>query len=247
MKPTQAKLQKLLAQAGIGSRREIETWIAARRITVNGKVAEIGQRVAEDARITLDKQIVWPIKTEKSQLPSTVWLYHKPTGEICSRKDPEGRRTVFSHLPTLKHQRWISIGRLDLNTSGLLLFTTDGELAQKLMHPKQEIPRVYEVRVFGKISPDVIKRLSTGVKLEDGPARFTHIEHLRGEGSNQWYRVTLTEGRNREVRRLWESQNISVNRLIRVQFGPINLSPRLKQGEGRFLSAKETKQLYSSV
>jgi 23S rRNA pseudouridine2605 synthase len=237
------KLQKLLADAGFGSRREIERWIAAGRIKLNGNIAQLGERAAEDAVILLDNQKIWPQQVSKSELPSTVWMYHKPSGEICTRHDPEQRPTVFDHLPKLTQQRWISIGRLDFNTSGLLLFTTDGELAQKLMHPSNEIVRVYEVRVYGRVSEEIIAKLRKGVRLTDGMAKFLSLEHIRGEGANHWYRATLAEGRNREVRRLWESQDVSVNRLVRVAFGPVSLPKDLLLREGKFLSPALTKQL----
>lgn len=237
------KLHKLLADAGLGSRREIERWIAAGKIHINGHVAQIGERVTLDDIILLEGKHVWPPITAKNILPSTVWVYHKPIGEICSRHDPKQRPTVFEHLPKLIQQRWISIGRLDFNTSGLLLFTTDGELAQKLMHPSSRILRIYEVRVYGQVTPESVARLLKGIRLSDGLAKFLQITHLRGEGANHWYRVALAEGRNREVRRLWESQGIQVNRLIRVAYGPISLPADLPPGHGQFLSAESMAKL----
>ena len=239
------KLHKLLAQAGLGSRREIETWISAGRISVNGELAQIGQRVTEDAVITLDQKTVWPLSEKRLALPSPVWMYHKPIGEICTQKDPEGRPTVFAHLPPLTHQRWISVGRLDFNTSGLLLFTTDGNLAQRLMHPAQEIQRVYHVRVYGRVTDDALTHLLTGVLLEDGQARFTELYHLRGDGANNWFSVGLKEGRYHEVRRLWESQGVAVNRLVRVKFGQVSLPQGLKAGRGQFLTTKDCEKLYN--
>lgn len=241
------KIHKLLAQAGIGSRREIETWISAGRISVNGELAQIGQRVTHDVTITFDEKVVWPLPNERLTLPSTVWVYHKPVGEICTQKDPENRPTVFEHLPPLVHQRWMSVGRLDINTSGLLLFTTDGNLAQRLMHPSQRIQRIYHVRVYGKVTDAALSHLLTGVLLEDGRARFNELFHLRGEGANNWYSVTLNEGRYREVRRLWESQGVAVNRLVRMKFGPISLSKTLKSGKGQFLNKNDTERLYRAA
>lgn len=232
------KLQKLLADAGQGSRREIERWIAAGRITVDGHIAALGERINLEATILLDGKKIWPSTLSKTVLPVSVWMYHKPIGEICTRHDPQKRPTVFDHLPKLTQQRWISIGRLDFNTSGLLLFTTDGALAQKLMHPSHEILRIYEVRVYGHVNAEIIQRLQRGVRLEDGLAKFKSIEELRGEGTNHWYRVTLAEGRNREVRRLWESQGVKINRLIRVGYGPVLLPKNLPAGQGKFLSAE---------
>ncbi len=242
----QPKLQKLLANAGLGSRREIERWIQDKRISVNDHTAEVGERVYLDDIILLDGQKIWPLTESKSELPSTVWVYHKPVGEVCTRNDPQGRPTVFDHLPPLSHQRWISVGRLDLNTSGLLLFTTDGELAQRLMHPSSEIPRLYHIRVYGKADPSICKKLLSGVLLEDGMARFLSLKLIKGEGANQWYAAELAEGRNREVRRMWESQGMKVNRLVRKGFGPVFLPDDLAPGEGQFLEAELVQKLSSA-
>ena len=236
------RIQKVLARMGLGSRREIESWIKAGRITVNGKLAKLGDSITTEDRVQLDKkQIKFPRKTDSR--PKVI-TYHKPAGEICTRKDAEGRTTVFSKLPRLKGARWVSIGRLDINTYGLLLFTNDGDLANRLMHPSSNIDREYAVRVVGKVNEDMLKRLQAGVELEDGPARFSDIVDSGGEGANHWYHVTLMEGRNHEVKRLWESQGITVSRLIRVRFGPIILPRNSRTGTIRELDDKELDALY---
>lgn len=222
------KLQKVLARAGVGSRREMEEWISRGRVTVDGKPAVLGDRVTVHQAIRVDGHPV-QVASEEQHI-CRVLAYHKPEGEICSRTDPEGRPTVFSRLPKIKGARWIAIGRLDINTSGLLLFTTDGELANRLMHPKFEVEREYAVRVFGEINDAMIQRLRTGVELEDGKANFKKIKALPGEGINRWFHVVLTEGRNREVRRMWESQGAVVSRLIRVRYGDLLLPKHLPAG-----------------
>lgn len=221
------KLQKVLARAGVGSRREMELWISDGRIAVNGAVAKLGDRVTDDARITVDGR---PLARQRIEaVPRRVIVYHKPEGEVCSRSDSEGRTTVFASLPRTIG-RWISVGRLDLNTSGLLLFTTDGELANRLMHPSSEIEREYAVRILGEVNDETIGKLLQGVVLDDGPARFQSVVFAGGEGANRWYHVVLKEGRRREVRRLWESQGLTVSRLIRLRYGPVQLPPRLRPG-----------------
>ena len=222
------KLQKVLARAGLGSRREIEQWIKDRRVRVDDRLAEIGDRVHEGNVIRLDGRVV-NIKPS-AEFRRRVVIYNKPNGEICSRKDPENRPTVFDNLPNLYQGRWLSVGRLDINTSGLLLFTNDGELANKLMHPSTEIERHYAVRVHGDIKPIHIQNLRKGVQLEDGIAKFDSLSASGGEGTNQWFKVALKEGRNREVRRMWESQELEVSRLIRIQYGPIKLPRTLPRG-----------------
>lgn len=238
------KLQKVLARAGVASRRESERWIAAGRIRVNGKVATIGDRVTVNDRIDVDGKRIRLKPTE--QMQTRVLAYHKPVGEICSRRDPEGRRSVFDSLPNVKGERWIAIGRLDYNTSGLLLFTNDGELANKLMHPSSQIDREYLVRVMGEVDEAMMQRLVKGVELEDGFASFTDIQHdTRAEESaiNQWYSVCLMEGRNREVRRLWESQGVTVSRLKRVRFGPVFLPAKIRQGKFLELADRDVNNL----
>lgn len=224
------KLQKILARAGKGSRREIEAIIAEGRVSVDGKIATLGDRVQLNAhtKIRLDGHLVSLIPAQKEIC--RVLMYYKPEGELCTRADPEGRATVFDRLPRLTGARWVAVGRLDINTSGLLLFTTDGELANRLMHPSREVEREYSVRVFGEVDEAMLQRLRKGVQLEDGPANFKQIKVVGGTGINQWFDVTLTEGRNREVRRLWESQGIQVSRLIRIRYGNIKLEKNLPRG-----------------
>jgi 23S rRNA pseudouridine2605 synthase len=234
------KLQKVLARAGLGSRREMERWIEDGRIAINGRVAKLGDRVDEHVRITVDGRPLDPAPAVQTRCI----LYHKPPGEVCSRKDPEGRRTVFERLPKLKSGRWISIGRLDFNTSGLLLFTTDGDLANALMHPSSNIEREYMVRVMGKVEMDMLHRMVEGVMLEDGMARFTDITDAGGEGINHWFYVVIMEGRNREVRRLWESQGLTVSRLKRVRYGEIFIPSRVKQGQWAEMEPAEVRSLY---
>lgn len=235
------KLQKVLARAGFGSRREIETWIAKGRIKVNGKVAVVGDRVADDDKIVVDGKKLAPQK--KIREDRRVILYNKPENEVSTRSDPEGRRTVFDRLPPLKHGRWVSIGRLDLNTSGLMLFTTDGELANKLMHPSSQIEREYAVRVLGDVTPEMVQEMHKGVIIDDHLCRFTDIQHYGGEGVNQWYHVVLLEGRNREVRKLWESQGVKVSRLKRVRFGPLFIPSSVVKGRFNELGKTEIEKL----
>ena len=243
MADSDEKLQKVLARIGLGSRREMERWIADGRVYVNGRLATLGDRVDDQAAISVDGKAVTAEKDDKTR----VLLYHKPPGEVCSRKDPEGRKTVFDRLPPLKKGRWISIGRLDFNTSGLLLFTTDGELANALMHPSSNIEREYMVRVKGEVTEETVKVLHEGVMLEDGMARFTDIQDGGGEGSNHWYYVVIMEGRTREVRRLWESQDCVVSRLKRTRYGDVFLPSHVKRGMWTELKKKEVKSLYKQV
>lgn len=227
--PVSEKLQKVLANNGLGSRREMERWIEEGRVKVNGKLATLGDRVFTHDKISVDGH---DIARAKEKSPCRVLMYNKPEGELCARVDPEGRPTVFERLPKLEGERWITVGRLDINTSGLLLFTNDGELANRLMHPSHEVEREYAVRVYGEVTPKMLRDLSNGVKLEDGMAKFNHIHVRPGdpESLNHWFNVTLSEGRNREVRRLWESQGLQVSRLIRVRYGNLELFKRLPQG-----------------
>jgi 23S rRNA pseudouridine2605 synthase len=240
------KLQKVLARAGIGSRRDMEKLIGANRVTVNGKIAHLGDRVEERDRILVDGH---PIALKAAdERRARVLIYNKPEGEICSVRDPEGRPTVFDRLPALRGERWISIGRLDFNTSGLLLFTTDGELANALMHPSANIDREYLCRVLGEVDEDMQERLRRGVVLEDGIARFTDITSggsRKEDSANRWFYVCLMEGRNREVRRLWESQDVKVSRLKRVRYGPVFLPGRLKQGQWEEMPLEQLAQLYA--
>jgi 23S rRNA pseudouridine2605 synthase len=231
------KLQKIMASTGVASRRESERWISEGRVSVNGKKATIGDRASEHDLIRVDGK---PIKlTKRSDFKRLLIAYHKPEGEISTRKDPEGRPTIFDTLPKIRNARWLSIGRLDFNTSGLIFFTNDGELAHKLMHPSLEITRKYAVRVRGQVSEDMLQSLLDGVELEDGMARFETIEPAGGQRSNHWFHVTLKEGKNREVRRLWEAFDIQVSRLHRIQYGPFDLPRSLKQGRWKALTPQE--------
>lgn len=239
------KLQKVLARAGKGSRRDIEALISLGRVSVDGKVAVLGDRVTGAEQIRLDGHLV-ETKAEE-EIICRVLAYHKPEGEVSTRKDPEGRPTVFDRLPKLQGARWISVGRLDVNTSGLLLFTTDGELANRLMHPRHEIDREYAVRVFGEVNEAMLQRLRKGVMLEDGMGKFDTIKFQGGEGMNNWFHVTLREGRNREVRRLWESQGTQVSRLIRVRYGKINMPKALPRGGWAELPLDEVNYLRGEV
>ncbi|HSW93105.1 MAG TPA: pseudouridine synthase [Gammaproteobacteria bacterium] len=235
------KIQKVLANAGLGSRREVEEWLREGRISVNGLMAKLGDRMTGDDNVRVDGRDVNLVKSATQK--SRVILYHKPEGEICSRHDPEGRRTVFDRLPMLRNGRWISVGRLDYNTSGVLLLTNNGDLANRLMHPSSEIEREYAVRIKGQVTTDMLKKLKTGVRLEDGPAQFDEIMDAGGEGSNHWYHVLVREGRNRMVRRLWESQHVMVSRLIRVRFGHITLPRLLRPGKWAELTVDDISKL----
>ncbi|TXH69006.1 MAG: pseudouridine synthase [Thiothrix sp.] len=239
------RIQKLLSRAGYGSRREIERWIEAGEILVNGKVAELGQPISESDKVILRGKTLH--LESKLRATPKVLMYHKKAGEMCTRHDPEGRPTVFDNLPHLRQGRWIMIGRLDVNTDGLLLFTTDGELANKLMHPSSEVEREYATRILGEVTAEMLQRLQTGVQLEDGPAHFLRIMEGGGEGANHWYHVVLAEGRNREVRRLWESQGLKVSRLIRVRYGFLSLPRSLRGGQHEELDVKTLRRLYESV
>ena len=243
------KLQKLLATVGLGSRRELEKWISAGRVSVNGSTAKLGDRAEADDRILVDGR---PIKIVTDDSPR-VLMYSKPEGEVSTTTDPEGRPTVFDGLPRLSRGRWIAIGRLDINTSGLLLFTTHGELANRLMHPSYEVKREYMVRIHGEVNEAMIARLTEGVLLEDGVAKFQTVkaQHARSNdehiSSNQWFRVILAEGRTREVRRLWESQGVEVNRLKRISYGPIELPSFVRRSEFIELVPKQVISLFRAV
>lgn len=237
------RLQKILAQAGVGSRREMEEWIAAGKVSVNGVVATVGQSVIPTDKVKIGGRLINIRFTGSSSRPPRVLMYHKPEGEIVSRDDPDGRPSVFAALPRMRGGRWINVGRLDFNTSGLLLFTTSGELANKLMHPSSELVREYAVRVLGELTMEAQQQLLSGVQLEDGPASFSSLVDAGGEGANKWYRVSLFEGRNREVRRMFEAVGCTVSRLIRVRYGPFTLPPQLKRGRCRELDETEVKLL----
>lgn len=222
------KLQKVLARVGLGSRRHMEEAIIQGRVSVNGKIAEIGQRIEATDELRVDgRKVSFTLEEETRR---RVLIYYKPEGEICSRQDPEGRPTVFDNLPPIKGERWVMVGRLDINSSGLLLFTNDGELANRLMHPSNEVEREYAVRVMGEVTPEAKQNLLTGVMLEDGSAKFETLSEVGGEGFNRWYEVVVKEGRNREVRRLFESQGLRVSRLLRIRYGTVSLPRHLHTG-----------------
>lgn len=221
-----SRVQKLLARAGLGSRRQIEQWIAEGKVFINGHIAKPGDRCGVRDRVMVNGHQINLMK--RCAGPTRVLMYHKPMGELVSRRDPQGRPVIFTQLPKLEAGRWIAVGRLDINTQGLLLVTTNGELANRLMHPGRAFEREYAVRIFGQVTPSALERMQTGVELEDGAARFLSIAAAGGEGANQWYHVVVNEGRNRLVRRLWESQGVTVSRLIRIRFGDLMLPPRLK-------------------
>lgn len=222
------RLHKLLAQSGIGSRREMEELIAGGRVSVNGETAQTGQSASPGDRIKVNGKLV-QLKFS-NRLPRVI-IYHKPEGEIVSRDDPDHRPNVFTALPRISGARWIAVGRLDFNTSGLLLFTTSGDLANRLMHPRYNLVREYAVRVLGEITLEARQRLLDGVELDDGVAQFATFQDVGGDGANHWYRVSLFEGKNREVRRMFEAVGVVVSRLMRVRYGPFILPPNLKRGK----------------
>lgn len=239
------RIQKVLARGGVGSRREVERWISEGLVILNGLPAKLGDRLKTGDNLTLKGR---PLRWEKFGVqPTRVLIYHKPTGEVVTRHDPEDRPVVFKKLPKLQTGRWIAVGRLDINTQGLLLFTNNGELANRLMHPSSEIDREYAVRILGEVSEENLAQLKKGVQLEDGLAKFDDIQFNGGEGANRWYHVTVKEGRNRLVRRLWEALEFQVSRLMRVRYGPVFLPDGLSVRQTHELTMKELDDLLTFV
>lgn len=242
------KLQKLLAHAGYGSRREIETWISDGRISVNGKRAKLGDRASASDRVLVDGKLA-RLTTQQHEVIKAL-IYHKPEGQICSRKDPQGRPSIFDNLPDIPNGRWVSVGRLDMNTSGLILLTNNGELANKLMHPSTGLEREYLVRIRGEASPETIKTLTqTGVDIDGRPAKFDRVlqADMADEGTNHWYRVVIKEGRYREVRRMWDAVGHTVSRLKRIRYGTIKLTRDIKRSQHSKIAPKQLEKLVASV
>ncbi|MDO8939346.1 MAG: pseudouridine synthase [Methylicorpusculum sp.] len=239
------RISKVLARGGVGSRREIERWIDEGRLMLNGVMVKQGDKLQPGDHLQLNGRIIhWQ---RYAQQPTRILIYHKPTGEVVTRRDPEGRPVIFTQLPKLQTGRWIAVGRLDINTSGLLLVTNNGELANRMMHPSSELEREYAVRILGDVDEVVFEKLKKGVELEDGIARFNDIKFQGGEGANKWYHVVVTEGRNRLVRRLWESQNVTVSRLIRIRYGAIAMPDGLKAHSFYEMTMDELNDLLDSV
>ncbi len=244
-KNTGERIQKVLARGGLGSRREVERWIDEKRLSVNGVIVTPGFHLKSGDKVNLNgRTIQWE---KYSNQPTRVIVYNKPTGEVVSRRDPEGRPVVFTRLPKLEIGRWVSIGRLDINTSGLLLLTNNGELANRMMHPSTQVDREYAVRILGEVPDEMIALLKSGVDLEDGNAHFSDVQFFSGEGANKWFHVVVKEGRNRLVRRLWESQGVTVSRLMRVRYGPAILPNNVRAHDYYELNEKELAVLMTFV
>ena len=238
------RLQKVMAAAGLGSRRALEKHIAAGEVQLNGETAKLGQTVEAGDTVAFQGQS-WRVVNK--ELKHRTLIYNKPEGEVTTRSDPQGRPTVFDRLPRLRNARWIAIGRLDINTTGLLILTTDGELANTMMHPSSNVDREYACRIFGQATLEQLERLKSGVELDDGPASFSDIQAAGGSGENHWYHVTIMEGRNREVRRLWESQDLKVSRLKRVRYGAAFMPKRLHMGKWHEISPRDHEVLREDV
>jgi len=238
------RIQKVLANAGVASRREVERWIRQGRVVINGNPAQLGDQLRGGEKILLDGR---PIQVASLSHERKFYrVYYKPVGQVTTRRDPEGRKTIFSQLKPPSQGRWVSVGRLDINTSGLLLVTSDGGLAHRLMHPSYEVPREYAVRLMGELTSVQLRQLEGGVELEEGLATLDKVRREGGRGRNIWYHVTLHEGKNREIRRVFETLHIAVSRLIRIRYGPISLGD-LRRGESRPLTEKEVSGLYRAV
>lgn len=241
--PVGERIQKVLAGAGVASRREVERWIRQGRLVVGDAPAKLGDRLSGGERVFLDGRL---LNLPATEAPALCIAYYKRVGEVTTRRDPEGRTTVFEHLRPPRRGRWIAVGRLDINTAGLLILTTDGKLAHRLMHPSYEVPRRYAVRILGRLSTQQMKRLREGIELEDGVARFDSIAMHGGSGANAWYRVALHEGRSREIRRMFTALNVPLNRLLRTDYGPISLGD-MHRGMTRPLTGAELESLYEAV
>lgn len=239
------KLQKILSRAGLGSRRALEELISQGRVKVNNQVAKLGDRADSSDKISVNGRVIHNLDTSRQK--TRILIYNKPIGEISSRNDKWHDKTVFDNLPKMRNERWVQVGRLDINTQGLLIFTNNGDLAHKLMHPSQEIEREYAARIHGRVSPQMIENLLKGVQFEDGLLKFDSVEYRGGEGINSWYHVILKEGKNREVRRLWQSQDVEVSRLIRVRFGDFSLPRNLSRGRYYELSDIEVKKMLKKI